>query len=74
MATTKSMRLTEDDDTEGHGSHPVRKVTEDEDTEGHDMLANPIINQQLARAREQEIQRGLRAQQQRAEATRPHKK
>jgi hypothetical protein len=38
------------------------------------MMGNPLLNQQLARAREQDIQRNLRDQQVRSEASRPHKK
>ena len=69
----KNMRALEpDDDVEGHGGgHP--KATGDDDTEGH-MMGNPLLNQQLARAREQDIQRNMRANQQRSEASRPHKK
>ena len=59
-------RATEpDDDVEGH--------KRDDDTEGH-MMGNPLLNQQLARAREQDIQRNMRAQEARSEASRPHKK
>jgi len=59
-----------DDDTEGHGG---KSRAADDDTEGH-MMGNPLLNQQLARAREQEIQRNVREQQVRSEASRPHKK
>jgi hypothetical protein len=38
------------------------------------MMGNPLLNQQLARAREQDIQRNMRAQEARSEASRPHKK
>jgi hypothetical protein len=38
------------------------------------MMGNPLLNQQLARAREQDIQRSMKAQQARSEASRPHKK
>ncbi|MEA2536118.1 MAG: hypothetical protein QOF11_352 [Chloroflexota bacterium] len=62
----------DEDDTEGHGAK-LRAAGDDDDTEGH-MLGNPLLNQQLARAREQDIQRSLRASQARAEASRPHKK
>lgn len=44
------------------------------DTEGHSMLGNPYANEQLARAREQEIQRHLKAHTAREVASRPHKK
>ncbi len=37
-------------------------------------MGNPLLNQQLARAREQDIQRSMKAQQARSEASRPHKK
>jgi hypothetical protein len=65
-------RATGDDDVEGHSGR-VARATGDEDTEGH-MMGNPLLNQQLARAREQDIQRDLRARQTRSEASRPHKK
>ncbi len=45
----------------------------EDDTEGHS-LSNPLLGQQLARAREQEIQRNLRTREVREEASRPHKK
>jgi hypothetical protein len=65
-------RATGDDDVEGHRG-PLARATGDDDTEGH-MMGNPLLNQQLARAREQDIQRNLRAHQTRSEASRPHKK
>ena len=37
-------------------------------------MGNPLLNQQLARAREQDIQRSLRSHEARSEASRPHKK
>jgi len=63
-----------DDDVQGHGGGhaPAPKAAED-DTEGH-MMGNPLLNQQLARAREQDIQRQMRAQEARNQASRPHKK
>lgn len=51
-----------------------RAAGDDADTEGHNMLGNPYANEQLARAREQEIQRNLRAHTSREVASRPHKK
>ena len=65
MPSPKPRAIEPDDDVEGH--------KRDDDTEGH-MLGNPLLNQQLARAREQDIQRNLRAQEARSEASRPHKK
>ena len=50
-----------------------RAAGDDDDAEGH-MMGNPLLNQQLARAREQDIQRNLRAHEARSEASRPHKK
>jgi hypothetical protein len=60
-----------EDDVEGHSR--LRATGDDDDTEGH-MIGNPLLNQQLARAREQDIQRNLRAHETRSEASRPHKK
>jgi hypothetical protein len=71
MTAPKSRAIDPDDDV-GQGGRQSG-VTGDEDTEGH-MIGNPLLNEQLARAREQDIQRNLRAQQARAEASRPHKK
>lgn len=51
-----------------------REDSGEDDTEGHNLLSNPLLGQQLARAREQEIQRSLRAREAREEASRPHKK
>ena len=64
-------RAIDDDDVQGHG-HGTPKAVEGEDVEGH-MMGNPLLNQQLARAREQDIQRQMRAQEARDQA-RPHKK
>ena len=70
----KTPRAVDDDDVQGHGGgHKAPRATEDEDVEGHTM-GNPLLGQQLARAREQDIQRSLRAQEARSEASRPHKK
>ena len=44
-----------DDDTEAQA-----EPTDDEDTEGLVLLPNPEISRQLARAREEEIQRNLK--------------
>jgi hypothetical protein len=65
-------RAIEGEDVEGHSAKLARRATE-EDTEGH-MMGNPLLNQQLARAREQDIQRNLRAHESRSDAGRPHKK
>ena len=65
-------RATGDDDVEGHGGR-LKATGDDDDAEGH-MMGNPLLNQQLARAREQDIQRNLRAHEARSEAGRPHKK
>jgi hypothetical protein len=65
-------RATGDDDVEGH-SLTAKRATGDDDVEGHTM-GNPLLNQQLDRAREQDIQRSLRARQTQSEASRPHKK
>ena len=68
----KNMKAIEDDDVQGHGGRSSEGAAESEDTEGH-MMGNPLLNQQLARAREQDIQRQMRAQEARDQA-RPHKK
>ena len=60
-----------EDDTEGHGGRA--KAVEDDDTEGH-MYSNPLLNRELAREREREIQRNLQAHATKADASRPHKK
>ncbi|MDP9483153.1 MAG: hypothetical protein M3P84_08030 [Chloroflexota bacterium] len=67
-----NLRAAGDDDVEGHGGRG-RATGDDDDAEGH-MMGNPLLNQQLARAREQDIQRNLRAHEARSEASRPHKK
>ena len=66
------LRAAGDDDVEGHGGK-LRAAGDDDDAEGH-MMGNPLLNQQLARAREQDIQRSLRTHEVRSEASRPHKK
>ena len=62
-------RAAGDDDTEGHRRN-VSKAAGDDDTEGQSMLSNPLLNRQLASAREQEIQRHLRERQKADEAAR----
>ncbi len=66
-------RATGDDDTEGH-RRTASRATGDDDTEGHSMLPNPLLNRQLASAREQEIQRNLKQRQKLDEARRPYNK
>jgi hypothetical protein len=77
-------RKADEDDVEGHSGHKARraidpegfgkkKVDEDDDTAGHSM-ANLLMGRELARAREQEIQRNLKAHAARDDASRPHKK
>jgi hypothetical protein len=63
----------DDTDTEGHRRRPVG-ATGDDDTEGQSMLSNPLLNRQLASAREQEIQRNLKQRQKVDEARRPYNK
>jgi hypothetical protein len=48
--------------------------TDEDDVEGHSMMINPIIARDLAKARNQEIERGVRARQHEAEAKRPFRK
>ena len=62
-----------EDDTEGHARRLPKAVGED-DTEGQSMLSNPLLNRQLASAREQEIQRNLKQRQKLDEARRPYNK
>jgi hypothetical protein len=69
----RTLRATGDDDVEGHSGRTLRATGDEDDAEGH-MMGNPLLNQQLARAREQDIQRNLRAHEARSEASRPHKK
>jgi hypothetical protein len=52
----------------------VSKATGDDDTEGQSMLSNPLLNRQLASAREEEIQRNLKQRQKLEEARRPYNK
>jgi hypothetical protein len=69
-----AQRKATEDDVEGHGHNAQRKATEDEaDAEGHMFLASPSLNQEMARARERDIQRNLKAHSTKDEA-RPHKK
>jgi hypothetical protein len=74
-------RRVDEDDVEGHrllkaiepeGQHGARRVDED-DTEGHS-LTSQVIGREVARARELEIQRNLKARAARDDASRPHKK
>ena len=46
----------------------------EEDVEGHSMLHDPTIGRQLARSREQEIQRNLKRHELETEARRPFKR
>ncbi len=73
------MRATEPDGfnakpraSEPEGFNAKPRASED-DVEGH-MMSNPLLGRELARARESEIQRNLKAHTSRDEATRPHKK
>jgi hypothetical protein len=47
---------------------------EGEDVEGHSMLINPGVSRDLAKARDADIQRSVRAHNQASEAKRPFKK
>ena len=47
---------------------------DEEDVEGHSMLINPGVSRDLAKARDAEIQRSVRAHNQQSEAKRPFKK
>ncbi len=68
-------KVTGDDDTEGHASRRLPKATgDDDDTEGQSMLSNPLLNRQLASAREQDIQRHLKQRQNSPEGQRPNNK
>lgn len=50
------------------------KSEPEQDVEGHQMLANPLLGEQLARVREREIQRNLKNREFVSDARRPHKK
>ena len=52
----------------------ARGRDEGEDVEGHSMLINPGVSRDLAKARDAEIQRSVRAHNQQTEAKRPFKK
>jgi hypothetical protein len=69
-AQRKLNRAAGDDDTEGHAQRKLNRAAGDDDTEGQSMLPNPLLNRQLASAREQEIQRNLRERQRADEAAR----
>lgn len=69
-AARRPARATGDDDTEGHAARRPARASGDDDTEGQSMLSNPLLNRQLASAREQEIQRNLRERQKADEASR----
>jgi hypothetical protein len=74
-------RKLDEDDVEGHAvrraiepeGFGTRKLDEDDDTEGHSMTSQ-VIGREVARARELEIQRNLKAHAAREDASRPHKK
>ena len=44
--------------------------SDESDTEGHGLLPDPVLNQQLARSRNADIDRDVRARQRRDEANR----
>ena len=73
-AQRRPQRATGEDDTEGHAQRRPQRATGEDDTEGQSMLSNPLLNRQLASAREQEIQRNLRERQKADEARRPYNK
>jgi hypothetical protein len=52
----------------------ARGRDEGEDVEGHSMLINPGVSRDLAKARDADIQRSVRAHNQSSEAKRPYKK
>ena len=47
---------------------------DEDDVEGHSMLINPGVSRDLAKARDADIQRSVRAHNQQSEAKRPFKK
>lgn len=53
---------------------PADEQRDEEDVEGHSMLPDPTLGRQLARAREQEIQRHLKRHEFETEARRPFKR
>ncbi len=83
-AAKKPRAAGDEEDTEGHSSKLKAAEPEDfskksradgdeDDTEGHMFLASPSLNQEMARARERDIQRNLKAHATKDEA-RVHKK
>jgi hypothetical protein len=82
---SKQARATGDEnDVEGHGgkaraaepegvSKQARATGDEDDVEGHMFLASPSLNQEMARARERDIQRNLKTHATKDEA-RVHKK
>ncbi len=67
------MSTPDDKATKVPGTTPDAEVDADADVEGHSMF-NPMVGRELARAREADIQRTLRARQVENEAKRPYKK
>lgn len=55
-------------------TNPPGDESENEDVEGHSMLHDPSLGRQLARAREQDIQRHLKRHEFETEAKRPFKR
>jgi hypothetical protein len=54
--------------------HIKQNVVEESDVEGHSMFINPTVGRDLSRARDAEVDRGMRQRQQAAEAKRVFKK
>jgi hypothetical protein len=50
------------------------KITGEDDVEGHSMMINPSLGRDLAKARSEDIERGVRGRQHEAEAKRPFRK
>lgn len=54
--------------------HISQKMTEESDVEGHSMFINPTVGRDLSRARDAEVERGVRQRQLANEAKRVFKK
>jgi hypothetical protein len=48
--------------------------TDEDDVEGHSMMINPSLGRDLAKARSEDVERGVRSRQHEAEAKRPFRK
>jgi len=64
-----------DDGSEGQGGRrSIPTVGEDDDTESHSMLSNPLLGRELARVKDQDIQRHLKQHETTNEGRRLHRR